>query len=84
MGQLALIAAGIFALLVLLAWALHYELGFTPLVSGLISVSAVSVGFLATVAFRTATPLGTVGTILVLGGCLFGLTALYERLRGAR
>ena len=78
MGQSALIAAGIFALLVLLAWAVHYELGFTPLVSGLVSVSAVSVGFLATIAIRSSTPLDTVGTVLVLGACLIVLAVTYE------
>ena len=78
MGQLVLIAAGIFALLVLVAWAVHHELGFTPLISGLVSVSAVSVGFLATLAIQMATPLEAVGTVLLLGLCLIVLAVIYE------
>lgn len=67
MDQLVGVAVGTFGLLVLLAWVIHREFGLEPVVAGLLSVSTVSVGVLATVWLQDRTGLTVLQAAIVVG-----------------
>ena len=73
-----LMVGAFLALLVFIVVALHHELEFSVIVSGLLGVSVVSVGLLVAVVVQVVVGLTALHTLMVLGGMLLAVTATYE------
>lgn len=73
-----LMVGAFLALLVFIVVALHHELEFSVVVSGLLGVSIVSVGLLVAVVVQVGLGLSALYTIMVLGLLLLAVTVTYE------
>jgi hypothetical protein len=78
MVEPGLMVGAFLALLVFIVVALHHELEFSVVISGLLGVSVVSVGLLVAVVVQVFVGLTALHTIMVLGGLLFAVTVTYE------
>lgn len=78
MVQVALVTAAFLSMLVFIAFVLHYELGLTPIVSGMLSISAMSMGLLVAAVVQHHFGFTLQTTAVVLALLVFVLALGYE------